>query len=68
MISSVNGSLIKATYQEPAVKNKEQEKSTQSVSKQGDTSRIEELKASIEKGEYRVDIESLAKRIAQELT
>ncbi len=68
MISSVNSSLIKATYQEPAVKTKEQEKSAQSVTKQGDTSRIEELKASIEKGEYRVDIESLAKRIAQELT
>lgn len=68
MISSVNGSLIKAAYQEPALKTKEQEKSAQSISKQGDTSRIEELKASIEKGEYRVDIEALAKRIAQELT
>jgi anti-sigma28 factor (negative regulator of flagellin synthesis) len=68
MISSVNGSLLKATYQEPALKNKEQEKSMQSITKQGDTSRIEELKASIEKGEYRVDIETLAKRIAQELT
>lgn len=68
MISSVNGSLIKATYQEPALKTKEQEKSAQSITKQGDTSRIEGLKASIEKGEYRVDIEALAKRIAQELT
>ncbi|MDO9056783.1 MAG: flagellar biosynthesis anti-sigma factor FlgM [Sulfuricurvum sp.] len=68
MISSVNGSLLKATYQEPALKTKEQEKSMQSITKQGDTSRIEELKASIEKGEYRVDIEALAKRIAQELT
>lgn len=68
MISSVNGSLLKATYQEPALKSKDQEKSTQSITKQGDTSRIEELKASIEKGEYRVDIEALAKRIAQELT
>ncbi len=68
MISSVNGSLLKATYQEPTVKSKEQEKSAQSVTKQGDTSRIEELKASIEKGEYRVNIEELAKRIAQELT
>ena len=56
MISSVNGSLLKATYQEPAVKNKEQEKPVQSVTKQGDTSRIEELKASIEKGEYRINI------------
>jgi anti-sigma28 factor (negative regulator of flagellin synthesis) len=68
MISSVNSSLLKATYQEPALKTKEQEKSTQSITKQGDTSRIEELKASIEKGEYGVDIKTLAKRIAQELT
>lgn len=68
MISSVNGSLIRGAYQEASQKTKEQEKSVQSITKQGDTSRIEELKASIEKGEYRVDIESLAKRIAQELT
>ena len=68
MIGSVNGSHLKATYQESTIKTKEQEKSTQSISKQGDTSRIDELKASIEKGEYRVDIEALAKRIAQELT
>jgi anti-sigma28 factor (negative regulator of flagellin synthesis) len=68
MISSVNGSLLKTTYQEPALKTKEQEKPLQSITKQGDTSRIDELKASIEKGEYRVDIEALAKRIAQELT
>jgi anti-sigma28 factor (negative regulator of flagellin synthesis) len=68
MVSSVNSSLLKAAYQEPTLKTKEQEKSAQSITKQGDTSRIEELKASIEKGEYGVDIKTLAKRIAQELT
>ncbi|MDD2837498.1 MAG: flagellar biosynthesis anti-sigma factor FlgM [Sulfuricurvum sp.] len=68
MISSVNSSLINGAYKEQSLKTKEQEKSTQSITKQGDTSRIEELKNSIEKGEYRVDIEALAKRIAQELT
>ncbi|MFZ2889218.1 flagellar biosynthesis anti-sigma factor FlgM, partial [Sulfuricurvum sp.] len=68
MISSVNGSLIRGAYQEASLKTKEQDKSVQSISKQGDTSRIEEIKTSIEKGEYRVDIEALAKRIAQELT
>ncbi|MDD5051674.1 MAG: flagellar biosynthesis anti-sigma factor FlgM [Sulfuricurvum sp.] len=68
MISSVNGSLIRGAYQDTSIKTKEQGKSTQSITKQGDTSRIDELKASIEKGEYRVDIESLAKRIAQTLT
>lgn len=68
MISSVNGSLIRGAYQETTLKSKEQEKSAHTVTKQGDTSRIDELKASIEKGEYRVDIEALAKRIAHELT
>ena len=68
MISSVNGSLIRGAYPETILKSKEQDKSAQTVTKQGDTSRIEELKAHIEKGEYRVDIEALAKRIAHELT
>jgi anti-sigma28 factor (negative regulator of flagellin synthesis) len=68
MISSINGSLIKGAYQDSSLKLKEQEKSVQQVQKQGDTSRIDELKASIDNGSYRVDIEALAKRIAGELT
>ena len=68
MIASVSSPLTRGAYQEVSIKNKEQNKSAQPIMKQGDTSRIEELKASYEKGEYRVDIESLAKRIALELT
>lgn len=68
MVSSVNSPLIRGAYQESSLKTKEQEKSMQPITKQGDTSRIDELKTSIEKGEYRVNIETLAKRIAQELT
>lgn len=63
MISSVNSSIMKGVYQETSLKPKEQEKSSQSVSKQGDTSRIEEIKSSIEKGEYRVDIEADRKSV-----
>ncbi len=69
MISGVNGSLLKAAYQEPLSKTKtEGNSSSQSITKQGDTSRIEALKNAIDSGEYRVDIEKLAKRIAHELT
>lgn len=68
MISSMNGSFAREIYQEQAPKAKGQEKSSQLLNKQGDTNRIEELKNSIENGKYRVDIEALAKRIAQELT
>ncbi len=68
MISSINGSLARGVYQDSSLKPKEQEKPAQSVVKQGDTSRVDELKASIENGDYRVNIDALAKRIAQELT
>lgn len=68
MISTINSSLLKGAYQDSSLKLKSQEKSSQSIQKQGDSSRIEELKASIDDGSYRVDIEALAKRIAQELT
>ncbi|MCX6074360.1 MAG: flagellar biosynthesis anti-sigma factor FlgM [Campylobacterales bacterium] len=68
MISSVNSSMIRGAYQDQPLKVKDQEKSSQTLSKQGDTSRIDELKNSIESGTYRVNIESLAKRIAHELT
>lgn len=68
MISTLNGSLARGVYQDINTKQKDQEKPVQTVAKQGDTSRIEELKSSIANGEYRVNIEALAKRIAQELT
>lgn len=67
MISNATNSLLRGVNQEPLQKSKEQEKPLQTIVKQGDTSRIDELKASIENGEYRVNIDALAKRIAQEL-
>jgi len=67
MISTLNGSLARGVYQDSSLKPKDQEKSVQTVAKQGDTSRVEELKTSIANGEYRVNIEALAKRIAKEL-
>jgi len=68
MISNINQSSVRSSYQDQNIKTKEQEKPVQAISKQGDTSRIDALKEAIEKGEYRVDLDALAKRIAQELT
>lgn len=68
MISSVNSSMVRGAYQDQLLKTKDQERSSHILSKQGDTSRVDQLKSSIENGTYRVDIESLAKRIANELT
>ena len=68
MVSGVNSSMGRAVYQDQPLKVKEELKSSQTLSKQGDTSRIDEIKNSIENGTYRVNIESLARRIAHELT
>lgn len=63
MISQVTASAANALYQE-STKNVQK---SNSVSKQGETSRIETIKAEIEKGSYRVDLDALAKKIAEEL-
>jgi len=68
MISNINQSSVRSSYQDQNIKTKEQEKPVQAINKQGDTSRIDALKEAIGKGEYRVDLDALAKRIAQELT
>ncbi|MBN2896980.1 MAG: flagellar biosynthesis anti-sigma factor FlgM [Campylobacterales bacterium] len=63
MISQVTASAANALYQE-STKNVQK---SNSVSKQGETGRIETIKAEIEKGAYRVDLDALAKKIAEEL-
>jgi len=62
MISQVNAQAA-VLYQDA---NKNVQKNS-SVTKQGDTSRIDQIKAEIEKGEYRVDLKALAEKIADEL-
>jgi len=63
MISQINASVANVSYQE-ATKNIQ--KNT-NVTKQGDTSKIEQIKAEIEKGEYRIDLQALAEKIADEI-
>ncbi len=63
MISQVNASVANASYQE-ATKNTQK---TSNVNRQGDTSKVEQIKAEIEKGEYRVDLQALAEKIADEI-
>lgn len=66
MISQTNGSAINTAYTNKANEQKETKQSV-SVTKQGDTSKIEQLKESINSGEYKVDLEALSKKIADEL-
>lgn len=65
MISKVGASAIRNTQQETEAKEASKRPST--LDKQGDTSKIEQLKSSIENGEYQLDLKALAKKIADEI-
>ncbi|MDF1879982.1 flagellar biosynthesis anti-sigma factor FlgM [Sulfurimonas sp. MAG313] len=65
MISKVGTPAIRNTYQENEAKDAS--KTPRAVDKQGDTSKIEQLKSSIENGEYTLDLKALAKKIGEEL-
>ena len=66
MVSNLNSAAVRSTYQNSEMRNRTQEGS-QNISKQGDASKIESLKASIENGEYKINLDALAKKIADEL-
>jgi flagellar biosynthesis anti-sigma factor FlgM len=65
MISKVGGTTVSNTYQENEAKEASKRSST--IGKQGDTSKVEQLKSSIENGEYQLDLKALAKKIADEI-
>jgi len=68
MISKSNSSIVRATYASNLGESKSAKVNTNtSVSKQGDTSKIEQIKASLASGEYKVDLDALSKKIAEEL-
>ncbi len=66
MISRMNSEVARSVYQ-----NADQDKNTkvkeQKLSQQGDLSKVEQLKADIESGDYQVDLQALAERIADDL-
>jgi len=43
------------------------QKAEANISTQGDTSKIEQIKSSIESGEYKINLEALSQKIADEL-
>ncbi len=67
MISRLNGGSVQTTYQKHENKNIREQDETLNVSSQGDTSHIEAIKASIEQGDYKLDLQALAEKIADEL-
>ena len=67
MISQVNSSAVRSAYASNFGETKEANKVVTNVSKQGDTSRVEQIKESVSSGEYKVNLEALSQKIADEL-
>lgn len=68
MISQANSSSVRATYASNLGESKATKASANTtVSKQGDLSKIDQIKESIASGDYKIDLEALSQKIADEL-
>lgn len=67
MISQVNSAAVRLAYTNGSEDTKDTKRPSSNVSKQGDTSKIEKLKESLESGEYKVNLQTLSEKIAEEL-
>lgn len=66
MISQAGSSIALNAYASTVSETKEApQKAT--VSKQGDMSKIERIKESLESGEYKINLQALSQKIADEL-
>ena len=66
MISRMNSEVVRSAYQN-ADQQKNEKVKEQKLSAQGDLSKVEQLKADIASGDYQVDLQALAERIADDL-
>ena len=71
MISQVKSAVVGAytnnTNEAKRSNKSDLQKAEASISSQGDTSKIDRIKNSIESGEYKVNLEALSQKIADEL-
>lgn len=68
MISSITSANISAGYANTVGKSDEtSQRHEVKISRQGDTSKVQQIKDALESGEYKVNLQALSKKIAQEL-
>lgn len=72
MISQLNNAALRNVYQNE-IKNSDsraksvQESGSSKVEKQGDLSKVDQIKNSIDSGEYKVNLQALAEKITDQL-
>ena len=67
MISQLNSSAINGAYTNNSSENKEVSKKSTTISSQGDLSKVDQIKESLESGEYKINLQALSEKIADEL-
>jgi len=68
MISQTNSSAIRNAYTNNLTENKDVgKKASTNISSQGDMSKVERIKESLESGEYKINLQALSEKIADEL-
>jgi len=67
MISQAGNSSLRSVYTNTLNESKNTKQASSTISQQGDTSKIERIKESLASGDYKIDLDALSKKIAQEL-
>ena len=67
MISQANGSAVNAYTNNNMGEAKSAKAKPTVISQQGDTSRVEQIKEALNSGEYKIDLQALSEKIADEL-
>jgi len=68
MISQTNSTVVRSAYANSSSDVKEAAKTEGTrVSQQGDTSKVDQIKEALESGEYKINLEALSQKIAEEL-
>ena len=67
MLSELNSSVGRAAFQSTNADVKSNTKKTEQMNQNADMSKVDQLKDSISSGKYKIDLNMLSKRIADEL-
>ncbi|WP_457745799.1 flagellar biosynthesis anti-sigma factor FlgM [Sulfurimonas sp.] len=67
MISTINSGAVRSAYTNNLNDAKSDKANAKVTTKEDGTTRIEKLKESIDSGEYKVDLEAVAQKMAQDL-
>ena len=67
MITQTNSAMFRNAYSNNLSESRDIRGKATNITKQGDTSKVEQIKDAISSGEYRIDLQALSEKIAEEL-